>query len=55
MTGFRFCRDVFVFALRFLFLPWHLWATVDFFVVAARVIPGTLDIKFPDGKFFLRT
>ena len=26
--GFRFCRDVFVFTVRFLVLPWQLWATV---------------------------
>ena len=26
--GFWFCCDVFVFAMRFLVLPWQLWATV---------------------------
>ena len=27
--GFWFCRDVFVFAVRFLVLPWQLWATIS--------------------------
>ena len=27
--GFLFCLDVFVFAMKFLVLPWQLWATID--------------------------
>ena len=41
LWGFWFCREVFVFALRFSVLPWHLWATRWLWRNGTRISVGT--------------